>query len=86
MMSIASVTELGKMCVVVAGVAAMMNDLSHAVYYAANPLPEDKEAELEHKYGRWAVSIAKASCPFGDIECIEREARRLLISRERRIK
>jgi len=78
---VASITELGKVLVITAGVAAMMNDFSHAVYYSANPLPYDKQRGLEEKYGTWAVSVAKASCPFGDIECVERESR--LLSQKR---
>lgn len=65
------------MLMAMASVAALTNDLSHAVYYSVNPLDPDKERELERKYGKWAVATAKASCPFGDIESIEREAKRL---------
>jgi len=82
--TIASITELGKACMAVAGVAAIFNDLSHAVYYSANPLPSNRERELQEKYGTWAVSVAKATCPFGDIECIERESRLLSQKRLRR--
>jgi len=78
---VASMTELGKVLVITAGVAAMMNDFSHAVYYSANPIPYSRERELQEKYGTWALSVAKASCPFGDIECIERESR--LLSQKR---
>ena len=39
--------------------------------------PSEKRRELIDRYGRWAVELAEASCPRGDEECVEREARRL---------
>lgn len=65
----------------VAGVAAMMNDFSHATYYSMNQIEPNKRLELEQKYGKWAVETAIAVCPLGDIKCIEREAKRLIESR-----
>jgi len=50
------------------GVAGLMNDFSHLV----NPYQE-----LEDKYGHWAVETARGVCPAGDMECVEREAKRL---------
>jgi hypothetical protein len=47
-----------------------------------NPIPQEKREELERRYGNWAVRIAEATCPEGDLSCIEMEAKRLL---ERRL-
>ncbi len=47
----------------------------------SNPVPHQKRMELERRYGRWAVETAIAVCPHEDIECIQREARRLYESR-----
>jgi hypothetical protein len=44
--------------------------------YSDNSSLQSKIVELERKYGRWAVSVATSGCPHGDIECIEREAKR----------
>lgn len=43
----------------------------------SNPVPSQKRLELEQRYGRWALETAIAVCPHEDIECIEREAKRL---------
>ena len=48
----------------------------------AQTIPDDKRDELEDQYGKWAVKTAIAVCPYGDIECVEREAKRLYQSRE----
>ncbi len=47
----------------------------------AQTIPYDKRAELEQKYGHWAVETAIGVCPHNDIRCIEREAKRLYESR-----
>jgi hypothetical protein len=52
--------------------------------FQTQTIPDDKRTELEEKYGKWAVKTAIAVCPFGDIECVEREAKRLYGSRELR--
>jgi hypothetical protein len=57
----------------IAGVAALVK----AVAFPDNPIPHKKRQELEEKYGHWAVSSAIAACPQDDIECVEREAKRL---------
>jgi len=49
-----------------------------------NPIPYEKRLELVSKYGRWAVDTAIGVCPRGDVECVEREARRLAQVRWRR--
>jgi hypothetical protein len=46
-----------------------------------NPIPYETRQELEGKYGHWALETAIAVCPHDDIECIEREAKRLYESR-----
>jgi hypothetical protein len=43
----------------------------------SNPIPWPEKARLRDKYGWWAVRRAEASCPHGDVACVEREARRL---------
>jgi len=50
----------------------------------SKPIPYDKRIELEKQYGRWAVETAIGVCPRNDIECIEREAKRLHESRVKR--
>ncbi len=44
-------------------------------------ISSNKRTEFEKKYGRWAVKTAVSVCPHGDIEAIEREAKRLYESR-----
>jgi len=75
--NLGGITSMTAALITIAGVAALSNDLSHMVYYSANPLESEKRLELERKYGQWAVKSAIAVCPLGDIECIEREAKRL---------
>jgi hypothetical protein len=70
--------------ITMAGVAALSNDMSHVVYSSAKPLESGERLELEKKYGQWAVKSAIAVCPLGDIECVEREAKRLSETRLRR--
>jgi len=72
-----AMTSVTAALMTIAGVAALSNDLSHMAYYSASPLESGRRAELEKKYGRWAVKSAIAICPLGNIECIEREAKRL---------
>jgi hypothetical protein len=42
-----------------------------------NPIPYETRRDFESRYGKWAVETAIAVCPHDDIECIEREAKRL---------
>ncbi|MDY6916926.1 MAG: hypothetical protein SVP26_03130 [Chloroflexota bacterium] len=42
-----------------------------------NPIPHEERRRLEERYGRWAVETAVSVCPVDDVECVEREARRL---------
>ena len=56
-----------------AGVAALVK----AMAFPDNPIPHKKRRELEERYGHWAVESAIAVCPHDDIECIQREAKRL---------
>ena len=42
-----------------------------------NPIPREEKKRLIESYGLWAVDLAEASCPEGDVECVEREAERL---------
>lgn len=44
-------------------------------------ISSEKRLELEEKYGRWAVVTAIGVCPHDDLQCIEREAKRLYESR-----
>ena len=67
-----------------ASVAALSNDMPQTIYCSTKPLEPGKRLELEKKYGQWAVESAIAVCPLGDIECIEREAKRLSETRLRR--
>jgi HEAT repeat protein len=67
------------MSVFMLGVAGLMNDLSHILN--PNPISGEKYRELEARYGRWALDTAIAVCPLDDVECIEREAKRLAEAR-----
>jgi len=77
-----SVGSLGLISVFMLGVAGLMNDLSHIL---SNPISGEKRRELvlqlKDRYGRWAVDTAIAVCPLNDLECIEREAKRLAEAR-----
>jgi len=44
-------------------------------------LSSEQMKELEEKYGHWALKTALAVVPRGDIEKLEREAKRLYESR-----
>ena len=46
-----------------------------------NWLTREQREELEGKYGYWAVQTALGVVPRGDIEAVEREAKRLSESR-----
>ena len=72
-----AMTSVTAALMTIAGVAALSNDLSHMVYYQANPLELETRLELERRYSQWAVKSVIAGCPQGDIECMEREAKRL---------
>jgi hypothetical protein len=50
----------------------------------SKPIPNDKRIELEKQYGHWAVETAIGVCPRNDVRCIEREAKRLHDSRDKR--
>lgn len=41
-------------------------------------IPGEPHRRLVEKYGSWAVGRAESVCPEGDVECVEREAARLL--------
>jgi hypothetical protein len=59
-----------------AGVAAMMGKaLGH------HSIPFEDKSRLTGLYGKWAVNQAEAFCPEDDVDCVEREARRLYQSR-----
>ena len=82
--ALGGIADMAAALVTVAGAAALSNDLSHIVYYSASPLESERRLELERKYGQWAVKSAIAACPLGNIECIEREAKRLSEARLKR--
>lgn len=73
-------------------VAAMMRQMVKAALapqpatagtheFQPQTLPFERERELEEQYGHWAVQTAIEVCPMGDIECVEREAKRLYQAR-----
>ncbi len=49
-------------------------------------IPWEEKKPLIEKYGSWAVNLAEAVCPEDDVECVRREAERLLRSRRERIR
>jgi hypothetical protein len=40
-------------------------------------IPRDELKQIADKYGWWAARQAEALCPYGDVACVEREAKRL---------
>lgn len=70
--------------IIIAGAAALMRAIAKIAFPSNPEIPPEKRRELEEKYGRWAVELAIAWCPAGDITCIEREAKRLRERLERR--
>ena len=77
--SLQDIINLAVQGFIVAGVAVMV---SRAVL--SNPIPWKEKKPLIEKYGLWAVNRAEAFCPYGDVECVEREARRLIETYRRR--
>jgi hypothetical protein len=53
--------------------------------YLLQTLSSDDLKMISEKYGDWATKLAIAVCPLNDIDCIEREAKRLFESRIRRM-
>ena len=45
---------------------------------AFHPAGNPNVDELTKRYGTWAVRTAEGICPTGDLECIAREAERLI--------
>lgn len=83
MASTHDVVSLGASLLVLAGVAALARQ---AVSMAlSNPIPWEEKQRLWKSYGTWAVNMAEAVCPMGDVECVEREAQRFYeVRRSRR--
>ncbi len=81
--SIDQAVTLGASLLVLAGVAALSR---RAVSIAlSNPIPWEDKQRLYNSYGRWAVNMAEAVCPHGDVACVEREAQRFYeVRRSRR--
>ena len=49
-------------------------------------IPIDDLRRIADKYGMWAAKLAEAVCPYGDVACVEREARRLVQARRARLR
>lgn len=47
-------------------------------------IPWEAKRPLIDRYGKWAVELAEARCPEAAVECVEREARILYETMERR--
>ncbi len=43
----------------------------------AYTIPSNDLRRIVDKYGWWAARLAEAVCPYGDVVCVEREAKRL---------
>ncbi|MDP3063157.1 MAG: hypothetical protein Q8O40_08110 [Chloroflexota bacterium] len=83
MASTHDVVSLGASLVALAVVAALARQ---AVSMAlSNPIPWEDKQRLYNSYGTWAVNMAEAVCPTGDVGCVEREAQRFYeVRRSRR--
>ncbi len=63
------------------GFAAVVGAAAIAMKVLSDDPPRPTREELEVKYGRWAVETALAIVPRGDVEKLEREAKRLYEAR-----
>lgn len=84
-----SILSFGATALVLAGVAALARvTLRPVIRFQSKTLPTampwKERLELEHAYGRWALNMAEAICPRGDMDCIKREAKRMYEARNRK--
>ena len=84
-----SILSFGTTALVLAGMAALARRaLRPALRFQPKTLPTaipwKERLELEHAYGRWALNMAEAICPRGDMDCIKREAKRMYEARMRK--
>jgi|GEM_PF-649274 len=49
-------------------------------------IPLEDLRRIADEYGMWAAKLAEAVCPYGDVDCVEREARRLIEARRARLR
>ena len=68
-------------------VALVGREISRGLFHnQSGSSPEKLTIEdLIKKYGLWAVRTAEGICPVGDLECVAREAERLIRVRMKRI-
>lgn len=76
------VISLGTTLIALAFMAVMVREATAMAFHHSIPW-EDKKRLIE-KYGKWAVELAEAICPEGDVAGVEREAKRLYEARMRR--
>ncbi|GEM_PF-4737682 len=86
-----SIISFGATALVLAGMAALARGaLRPALRFQPRTLPTampwKERLEMEHTYGRWALNMAEAICPRGDMDCIKREAKRMYEARMSRIR
>ena len=84
-----SILSFGTTALVLAGMAALARvALRPALRFQPKTLPTaipwKERLEMEKAYGRWALNMAEAICPRGDMDCIKREAKRMYEARTRK--
>ena len=77
-----TVISLGGTLIALTFVAVVVREATRMAFHHSIPW-EDKKGLME-KYGKWAVELAEAVCPEGDVAGVEREAKRLYEARMRR--
>ena len=76
------VFSFGVASLMMVGVAVLASEAIEAAL--GNPIPWKDKRRLIDAYGKWAVETAEGCCPYGDVACVEREAKRLYEARIRR--
>jgi len=78
------VVSLGGTLMALVFMAVMVREATKMAFHHSIPW-EDKK-RLIAKYGKWAVDLAEAVVPEGDVSGAEREAKRLIEARMARTK
>lgn len=73
------VVSLGGTLIALAFMAVVVREATKMAFHHSIPW-EDKK-RLYKSYGKWAVDLAEALCPEGDVAGVEREAKRLYEAR-----
>lgn len=76
------IVTVAAVVIALAGVAALGQRALDILL--SNPIPYRDKVRLYGLYGTWAVNMAEALCPTGDVACVEREAQRYYQVRQAR--